>query len=273
MTNTGMIRNTIASLAFALLALIAAGAQAVTSSRAVDYTDIWYTQGEDGWGVNLVQSDTFLYGTFFVFGADKKPTWITATLVWDGNSKYVGPIYTYQGSFYFGPWNANDHVETPSGTASFTPDPVNPALGALAYTVTGVGSVAKSLQRLTLTTIPIAGTYIGGQSGAYSGCSNTGDNSLYSDTFTLQVSQSSGIASLSFAFDGLGESCTLAGTLAQNGALQSISSATYRCDDGLDTNAVLSGIKITAQGIEGSFSAPDVGGGCAESGRFSAVLY
>jgi len=267
------VTRTLCAAAFALsAALSAAPANAVTSGMAVDYTDIWYAAGEDGWGVNFVQSDTFLYGTFFVFGADKKPTWITATLVWDGSASYSGPVYTYQGSYYAGPWNPADHVESQVGTASFTPDSSNSVLGSLTYTVTGVGTVNKSLQRLTLITIPIAGTYRGGQSGAYTGCTSAGDNAVYTDTFTLQISQASGIASLAFAYDGLKETCTIAGGLTQNGPIHSIPSATYKCDvDGLNTTAVLRDLKITAQGIEGRFASPDVGGGCHEDARFSAV--
>ena len=139
--------------------------------------------------------------------------------------------------------------------------------------MTGVGTVNKSLQRLTLTTIPIVGTYIGGQSGAYSGCANSSGNALYSDTFTLQVSQASGIASLTFTYQGLNESCTIAGALAQNGPIHSIPSATYKCDKGLNTTVAISDLRITAQGIEGRLAASDVGGACREDARFSAVLY
>jgi hypothetical protein len=164
-------------------------------------------------------------------------------------------------------------VESEVGTASFTPDASNSFVGALTYTVTGAGTVSKFLQRLTLTTIPIAGTYVGGQSGAYTGCTSSGDNAQYSDTYTVQISQASGIATLSFAYQGLNETCTIAGALTQNGPIHSIPTATYKCDDGLNTTAVVRDLKITAQGIEGRFASPDVGGGCREDARFSAVLY
>ena len=44
----------------AVLLLVAAGRAA-----AVDYTDIWYIPAEAGWGVNVVQSDAFMFITFF----------------------------------------------------------------------------------------------------------------------------------------------------------------------------------------------------------------
>jgi hypothetical protein len=271
---TSLVRSVCASTLAALAFILPSSpALAVTSARAVDYTDIWSVAGEDGWGVNLVQSDTFIYGTFFIFGADMKPTWVTAVISWDGSSKYTGTLFSYQGSYFANAWNQADHVEATIGTASFQPDPNNSYVGILTYTVNGVGTVTKSLQRLTLTAIPLAGTYVGGQSGAYSGCSSSGDNSLYTDTFTLQVSQSSGIANLGFTYNGLQEGCTFVGTITQTGAIHSIPSAAYKCDGGLNTTAAVSDLKITAQGIEGSFAAPSVGGGCREDARFSAVLY
>ena len=45
-----------------------------------DYTDNWYVPAESGWGVNLTQTDNFIFATFFIYDADKKPTWYTAHL-------------------------------------------------------------------------------------------------------------------------------------------------------------------------------------------------
>jgi len=267
----GIIMRSFCAAASAALAMLLSSlpAHAVSSGLAVDYTDTWYTVGEEGWGVTLFQSDITLYGLFFIYGADKKPTWFNAVTAWDGNSKYVGKVFSQQGSYFAGPWNQSEQIEAEAGTVSFQPDPANSSLGTLTYTITGVGTVTKPLQRLSLTPIPVTGTYVGGQAGAYTGCAN---NSIYQDQFFLQISQSAGIASLSFAYGGQ-LNCSFVGTMTQNGTLHSISSATYKCDDGLNTGASMTDIKITAQGIEGRFTAPDVGGGCREDARFSAVLY
>ena len=34
--------------------------------NAADYTDLWWNPAEGGWGVNLVQSDNFMFVTFFI---------------------------------------------------------------------------------------------------------------------------------------------------------------------------------------------------------------
>jgi hypothetical protein len=130
--------------------------------------------------------------------------------------------------------------------------------------------VTKVIQRQTLTTITIGGTYSGAQTGVYSGSSCAG--SSYRDWYDLQVTQGTD-ASVSFVFsyqEGL--TCTFSGTLVQTGQLYSVPSATYQCSDGLKTSASMSQIKATAQGVEGLFGAPSVGGGCREDAQFSAVL-
>ena len=80
-------------------------------------------------------------------------------------------------------------------------------------------------------------------------------------------------SSLTFTFIyESGMTCTLSGSLQQLGQLYSVPNATYACSTGLSTSASMSEIKATNFGIEGSFSAPDVGGGCREGATFSAVF-
>ena len=66
--------------------------------------------------------------------------------------------------------------------------------------------------------------------------------------------------------------CTIAGTMIQNGSIYRIANATYQCSNGLNTNASVSDLRATPLGIEGQFTAPSVGGGCRETARFSATL-
>jgi hypothetical protein len=237
---------------------------------AADYTDIWFTPAESGWGVNLVQSNAFIYATFFIYGVDGKPTWLTATLSYNGSTAYSGAVYSYTGTYYASPWDPAKFSEQLVGTASFQPSATNGAQGTLTYTVVGVPPVTKLIQRQTLTTANLSGNYYGGESGAYSGCTNSADNLLFTDSFPLTATQTASTLSLVFAYEGLNATCTLAGGLAQNGLLYSVPAATYTCTDGLSTSAAISDIKQTAQGIEGKFTAP-VPGGCLETTRFSAV--
>ena len=242
------------------------------TAAAIDFTDIWYTPAEPGWGVNLVQSDTFMFATFFVFGQGGTPTWYTGQLNRDGAGKWSGALYASTGTYFAAPWVTSGSSTTAAGTVSFEPASGSATAGTLVYTVNGVGTVTKSIQRQTLTRIPLGGLYAGGQTGTYSGCSNSSSNGDYVDRYDLDVTHlSGGTATFRFRYT-TGLVCTLSGAIEQHGQLYRMPSAAYACSNGLDTSAVVYEIKATGQGVEGRFDAPSTGGGCREQGRFAAVL-
>ncbi|HEY1436695.1 MAG TPA: hypothetical protein VGG82_04245 [Casimicrobiaceae bacterium] len=245
-----------------ILLLLTASAQAA----ATDYTDIWYIPAEAGWGVNVVQSDTFMFITFFIYGADGKPTWFTGQVTQDSSGNFNGTLYSTTGTFYLSPWAGFSGGAV--GTVSF--QPLGPATAKLIYTVTGVGTVTKTIQRQNLTAITVGGTYSGAQSGAYSNCSVSTSNGPYTDFFNLQVTQMTN-GTVTFAFTYAAFNCTFSGTLVQQGQLYSVPGASYQCAADPAFSANMTEIKATAQGIEGVFSAP-VGGNCREDAHFSAVL-
>jgi len=243
-------------------------------ARAVDYTDIWYNPAESGWGVNIVQADSFLFLTFFIYGADNKPTWYTGQVTWDG-TKYSGGLYLTQGTYWAMPWNPADHpAALQVGTVSFTPNSLNAYQATLVYSVTGIGSVTKPIERQTLTSIALGGTYTGGQAGGYTNCTSSSNNGAYTDTYTLTVAQTAGgTARLTFVY-GSGATCTMSGPLEQHGQLYRIAGASYACTGSLTytTTATLYELKQTSQGIEGRLAATLPSSGCQENANFSAVL-
>src|ERR1700674_1392109 len=97
------------------LLLLTASAQAA----ATDYTDIWYNPNESGWGVNVVQSDTFMFLTFFIYGADSKPTWFTGQVTLDASTNFNGTLFATTGTYYILPWAGASAVA--AGTVSFQP--------------------------------------------------------------------------------------------------------------------------------------------------------
>jgi hypothetical protein len=140
-------------------------------------------------------------------------------MTWDGQSKFTGGLYATTGTYYANSWNANNSSNTAVGTASFTPSTQNNYQGTFSYTVNGVGTVTKSVTRLTLTPINLTANYIGGQSGAYSNCTDTTANKGYQDFFTAQVTQSGNSITMTFAYPRAQTTltCTLSGTAIQNG--------------------------------------------------------
>ncbi|HET9045971.1 MAG TPA: hypothetical protein VFO33_03365 [Casimicrobiaceae bacterium] len=242
------------------------------SAQAADYTDLWWNPSESGWGVNLVQSDNFMFLTFFIYGADNKPTWFTALLTADSQGAYSGGLYATVGTYYAKPWSTGDAIPGQLvGSAQFKPSTSNSYQATLTYVVNGVGTVIKAIERQSLTAINIGGAYTGGLAGVQSGCSNAGS---YKNSFDLQVNQTTaGAFSLAFTFPTY--ACTLSGTLVQNGTQYNAANAEYKCTQGnttvLSTSANIAELKATAQGIEGRWVA-GVGGGCVENAYFSAVL-
>ncbi|HKU87097.1 MAG TPA: hypothetical protein VJV77_12250 [Casimicrobiaceae bacterium] len=253
------------------IAFLAATAFA-PAAAATDFTDIWFIPQESGWGMNVVQSDSFLFATFFIYGQDKNPTWYTALLTFDG-TRYAGGLYRTEGSFWASPWKPEEHPDAVQvGTASFQPG-VDAYHATLAYAVDGVGSVSKQIVRQTLTRIVLGGSYVGGQAGSYSNCAESSQNGTYQDTFSLDVTHAvNGEAALTFAYKS-GATCTLSGTLGQFGQLYDMPGATYTCTGNLvfTTSAAVYELKATAQGIEGRLAA-NLPSGCRESANFSAVL-
>ncbi len=247
-------------------------ATSATGACAADNTDIWYTPAEPGWGVNLVQSDNFIFATFFIYGQNGSPTWYTAELTWDGDRKYTGGLFATTGTGFATPWQTGNLSVVQAGTASFEPSSLGAHRGTLAYTVNGVATVTKSIERQTLTAIVLGGSYTGGQAGTYSNCNTPADNRAYTDRYDLEVTHvASGNVTFQFAYSA-SLTCTLSGKLEQHGLQYGIPNATYQCSDGVNTSATLSEIRATAQGIEGRMSAASATGACREDARFSAVL-
>jgi hypothetical protein len=255
-----------------VLATLLFAAATALPARAQDHTDMWWNPAESGWGVNVVQAGNNLWLTFFVYGADQRPTWYSAYLAWDG-ARYSGSLYATQGSYFAGPWNPGDHPEaTVAGTASFQPSSINAYEATLVYTVNGVGTVVKAIERQYLGAITLTGSYVGGQSGSYANCTNAAVNGPYTDTGPLTVTQTTTTLTLSFAY-GSGANCTLRGNWERRGQLFRMPGATYQCTGSLavNTTAAVYEVKQTAQGVEGRFTAT-LSNGCREDAAFSAVL-
>ena len=112
----------------------------VRPAAAVDYTDLWVSQSELGWGVNLDQSDSFIFATFFIYGSNQQPTWYSGELTLGANGVWSGPLYLSTGSYFGAPWSTAQKTINQVGTVTFTPS--SSYAGTLTYNVGNV-NVAK----------------------------------------------------------------------------------------------------------------------------------
>ncbi len=142
-----------------------------SAARATDYTDIWWAgPAEDGWGVNLIQSQNFIFATFFVYGPApaKAPIWYAGNLTRAANGAFTGGLYQTTGTGIGVPWNPADHPQaTQVGTATFTP--TSTTTGTLVYNVNAANE-SKSIVRQTLTSIGLGGHIFRNRRCLHPGC-------------------------------------------------------------------------------------------------------
>jgi hypothetical protein len=253
-----------ARLAVALLAVAAFARPA----SAVDYTDIWWNPFESGWGVNFVQSNNFIFATFFVYGPGGQPTWYTGQMTRGTGDVWAGPLYATTGTYFGSPWNGAASTALQVGTATFVAS--SATAGTLTYNVNAV-AVTKQIQRQTLTAIPLGGRYSGAYSSTFSGCANAANNGTVTYFANLTVTQTQGGA-LTLTFDSSAPAA-FSGPFVQEGTLTRIPNATYQLA-GQTMAAAVTQIKATAQGIEGTWTANVNAAytGCVEQAYFSLLF-
>lgn len=259
---------------FAILFLVSAA-----SANAANYGDLWADPAEFGWGVFIEQSNTFQFLAFFIYGVDGKPMWYTAQLVDDGTGNYTGGLYLNTLGTYFGsPWQGTAGAQ-PVGTASFRP--IDAFNATLSYSLINGPSVSKTIQRETLTSFSMSGSYSGSAAGATSNCASAADNNTALDArFNLTMAQSGDTSAiLTFNFVDApynGMVCTLSGPISHYGALYTMPVAQYSCSGtGFSTGGIVSAaidsFHQTGQGVEGHWSAT-TSTGCKQAIRFGTVL-
>lgn len=246
-------------------------------ARADDYTDIWWAAGgtESGWGVNIIQSQDFIFATFFVYAPapapNKTPIWYAGNLTRQSDGSFSGGLYQTTGTGLDKPWNPADNSATQVGNATFTPTSTTTA--TLTYNVGGT-IVNKNIARQTLTAISLGGSYYGTAVVKLSNCTNPANNGQQIYDVDPVVSQTASVLQIQVTLPLTSgtDTCTFSGAYAQEGLLFRIPNATYVCTpSGVNTSATLYEIKATSIGIEGRWTAANAGG-CQEDATFSAVF-
>ncbi|MEO8738826.1 MAG: hypothetical protein ABI537_03880 [Casimicrobiaceae bacterium] len=115
---------------------------------ATNYQDLWWAApagSEAGWGVNVTHQGDTLFATWFTYGHDGKPLWLSATAVKSAFGGFAGNLYRTTGpAFDVTPFDSSRVLRAAVGTARFTFTDGNS--GIFAYTVDGVAR-AKAITR------------------------------------------------------------------------------------------------------------------------------
>jgi len=107
---------------------------------APNVQDLWWAAppgSESGWGLQLVQQGNVVFGAWFTYAADGRPTWFVFAAVRTAPNVYSGRVFTARGpAFNTVPFNPANISPTDVGAATLSfSDGAN---GTFAYSVNGI---------------------------------------------------------------------------------------------------------------------------------------
>ena len=247
---------------FAIATVVSLPAVATTSTN---YSDLWVTQGEAGWGLNISQQADTLFGTFFVYGAGNQAIWYSATFTYqatltNGVVLYSGNLYQTTGPSIDAPFNPALVGYTQVGLASleFGDD----AHALLRYNV-NTAVVVKQITRLTFASQTLIGTYIGGSTDITFDCKDTARNGLVTtDPGQFSISQEGGDLVLRLP------TCTYTGQYTQQGQIGHVDGI-YLCTNNAVGAVVFTGMQSAKGGIVGNYTGHD--NSCSFQGNIGGV--
>jgi hypothetical protein len=241
---------------------------ASSTSFSIDQSDLYYIPAESGWGIQLVQRGSVIFGTMFVYGPSNTPTWYVATMQFAGNFTWTGDLYATTGP-YFGtvPFNPTNVVATKVGTMTWVAQTVD--TGTLSYVVDGV-AVTKNVVRQALVFDDYSGTYLGAIHFTITGCANAADNgSGEIPITTISVVQDG--QTLRITISALGTTlAAIAGTLSQSGQFGTVL-GTYSDDFGDAGTASVSTLNVQVNALAASYSLNSTNNGCHNVGYFAGM--
>ena len=115
-----------------------------------NYQDLWWKSpaaSESGWGVNIAHQGDTLFATWYTYGADGQPLWLSgSSLMRTGNGTYSGALTrSYGPPFNAAPWDPSKVTRMAAGSVAFAFTDANN--GTMTYTLEGV-TQSKSITRI-----------------------------------------------------------------------------------------------------------------------------
>jgi hypothetical protein len=267
----GLGKNVATLIAAVALGALATTGPAMATSTHTDLTDIWWNPNESGWGLQMVNTGTFVFATIYVYGADGKPTWFTGelSLVNTPGITYSGPLYATNGPYFGGAWNSGAFAYRQAGTMTFVA--TDSISGTLNYSVDGV-AVTKSVQRQPLTLDSYNGHFYTLLRMTQSGCTNSALNGTTFQVLATTITQVGSAMSLT-QVDNSGVSCTSTGTFSQFGrtGFYNTDTSGYRCSNNDAGTIALGDMHVDPARFTARISMVSSVSGCKGSGVIGAV--
>lgn len=257
-------------LAFVLAALSMIGNAGATSANT-DLSDIWWNPNESGWGMQMVNTGTFVFATVYVYGPNGSPTWLTGQLSRPNTNlpvTYSGPLYVTTGPWFgSSSFNPNAVTARQAGTMTFVLTSVS--TGQLTYSVDGV-IVNKSVQRQPLTLDDYEGDYVAVITQTISGCFTPAENGTLTDARAVSIAQNGNSMAVVVTANN-GFACTINGTFTQLGRMGQLQ-GTYACNSGEIGTATFSEMSIVPFMFTARFQSQSPNAGCRAAGEISAII-
>jgi len=263
--------NFVRAVSAALFCSVMSSTSALATSFSTDQSDLWWTDppgSENGWGTQLVQRNSTIFATMFVYGTGGATTWYVATLAPTGAAfTWSGDLYTATGSpFSAVPYNSG--IFTPRKVGTMTWYGITVTTGNLTYTVDGA-FVAKSLTRQVLANEDYSGHYGGGVHQLATVCDNPALDGTTEPVGVLNITQNGNAVTLS-TVPASGGSCSYSGSLTQSGQMGAVS-GNYACSSGDVGTFQLFEMQVNITGVTGRFTARSSAAGCTFTGWFGGV--
>lgn len=239
-------------------------------ATATDFTDLWWNPSESGWGVNMAQQADTIFLTFFIYGADNQPTWLSATTIFSGQDAqgslfFAGDLYTTSGPYYGAPFSASSVQSRKVGTVTFRAD--TPSSGALSYSVDNT-IVNKAIQRQLFKYMNVSGEYLGAITETHTNCQDPAQNGQTASVAKLTIQHSGSQFTMTAANLVNGARCVYQGTYGQAGRLGSVQ-GTFSCTSPVSGTFVFIEMQQSTAGITARYVGQAFG--CLLSGNFGGV--
>ncbi|MDR1529752.1 MAG: hypothetical protein LBS40_05060 [Burkholderiales bacterium] len=239
-----------------LMATVSLSAQAQTSSPMSDYTDIWWNPSASGSGVNMVQTNQFIFATFFIYDTEGNPFWYTAEMDYQ-NNVFTGIIVETSSGPTADIWTPVNIQRKIVGNATFTPE--SSTRGFITLTFNDGRRFTKQVERLTLRAPTIqeddTATYQATIKTKYEEDARGRDQEWFTTHIsTMRFVKENGYGTLSFV-NNEGISCQITGPLHVKGRQYEIDDdfGRYTCTNGFSAQAELDLQFTSSGGMTGSW--------------------
>jgi hypothetical protein len=246
-----------------VLSALASWLFATPALADTDPSDLWWNAAESGWGMQLVRGGEVTFATLFVYDADVRATFFTATLT-QAAGAWSGALYATTGPYFAGAsYDAAQVSARVAGTMTFTQ--ITADTGRLQYTVDGA-TVRKDVTRQTLRFDDYSGSYPLTTQRVMTNCPDSAMNGDRVVAETVAIAHAKSAIDLDWT--SAQRTCRYSGAYLQSGKLGAAQTS-YACSDGEFGDLAFFELTKRDGVIAGRFQGHAISNGCDYRGRFA----